>query len=129
MLCVLLLSEWIMEHWDVLRWPLLLAILISVGVGRKRSNAEGGLRNFAELADRYPLIKVWLAVYGLALAAGGGWVIYQSYNLLDHLGVGVVLLLFVFLLAPFLVAQQIDRYRELGGQSNKKIQATQKSRA
>jgi hypothetical protein len=125
---VLLSAQWILEEWDYLRWPALVLLIIASAFHRKplpRWSERSQRLN--ETVQKYPLIRVWLVLYGLFLAVGVFWVLKRHFELIDS--PAVFFLLFIGLLAPFLIADQVDKYKALGAQSNPTVDPTRASNA
>jgi hypothetical protein len=68
---------------------------------------------------RYPIIIIWLAIYGIAVAVGMFFEIFENIDLIDKFGKEVFFLGIAPLFLPFIIVDQIDEYRALGEQSNK----------
>jgi len=114
----LLAADWILDRWDYLRWPALALLFVAAAFHRKpMPTREERSQRLNDTVRRHPLVRTWLAVYGLLLAVGIYWVLKTHFDLID-LGSAFFFLLIIGLLAPFVVAGQIDKYKELGAQSN-----------
>ena len=126
---VLLSAQWMLEVWDYLRWPAWVLLVIAAVFSRKSIptwNERWDRIN--ETAQRHPFVRVWLAVYGLLLATGVFWVLKTNLDVIDNFGMAFFLLLFIGLLAPFIIADQVDRYRALGAQSNPTVDSDARER-
>ena len=116
---VLLSAEWMLEEWDYLRWPALVLLAIAAAFHRKPLPSWGERsQRINETVQRHPFIRVWLAVYGLLLAIGVCWTLKTHFDLINGLGTAFFFLLFIGLVAPFVIADQVDKYKALGAQSN-----------
>jgi len=105
-------ANWVVKHWAILQWPSLIIILLLVASSKRQFKLGDGSEQINSAASRYPFIKVWLLVYILFIVLGLIYVSINSYNITEELGYGVALLLFLPVLLPFIIVEQIDKYNE-----------------
>ena len=111
-------SDWIVENWKGLQLPVIILISIAVVFSKRCYKWGDGSKKTNDAVQRYPIIKTWLAVYGIAIAAGIFITISKNIDLIEKFGNGGVFIAIAPIFLPFLIVEQIDRYRALGEQSN-----------
>lgn len=128
-LTILLLSlRWLFEKWFLSFFLLLLAFLflfdrrpIFPPVTFDRWGEWRG--EWADMVQQHPFIRVWLIIYVLSLSAAIFWVLLTGFDVLKHFGPAGLLLPILGLMAPAMVARELDKYRALGARSNPTVES------
>ena len=59
----LFIDEWILENWDIFRFPFLLVIGIYAVVNSNQRRSDKDAReSMHEIVERHPIIKLWMAL-------------------------------------------------------------------
>ena len=107
-------NEWILKHWETLKWPAF-AVLFFVGVLQKNrpSRAEAHLK-FNQVFDEHPWIKIYIAVYGIAIAIVDYYAISHQINLVENLNFFELSGAILLLLLPIFIIKQKEAWDEAG---------------
>jgi len=114
LLAILLFDDWILEHWEAIKWPSLILILVIVTLSKKKSTTRNGREEINRIVEENSWIKIYLALYGIVLAIGTSYVIYNSINISEKGGVFEMLGAIILLILPIFIIQQKEAYIEAG---------------
>ena len=111
--------------------PLILFAFVGMALSgeRRPSWEEHALasRELSDFVDDRPLIKLWIAVCGLAIAATLIALVSRMVAFRIPSNPWVIGGAFAVLLGPLLVAQQVERYRYLGTRSDQPLHSTREN--
>ena len=111
--------RWVLDNWDWLGWPALIAILMVATFGGKEMKGwvEPG-KTLNDFLDTYPLFKVWVVFYGSIIiltsvvGLARGFEFHESPGFWLFMGS-------VPLFLPLMVIAEYQHYKRLETQSNR----------
>lgn len=105
-------NDWILKHWDTIRWPSFIVILIIAALSKKKHSHADGRFQINRVVEENPWIKIYLAIYCVAIAIGSCYVIFNNIKL----DVGFVELSSALglLILPIIIIQQKEAYFNAG---------------
>ena len=116
---LLLLStfdEWIMDNWESIRWPSLIAILFMAALSQPKepSSLKQGRQNINQIANSHPWIKLFMAIYCLIVAIVFFSAINRGINLSESMSTIELMISIIGIMLPVFIIQQIQLYKNAG---------------
>jgi len=107
-------DEWILEHWEIIQWPLFTAVFIALMFSNAKKGAGEGRQEINRIVKENPWIKIYLAIYGIALAIGVNYIIFNNINISKQVGTFELLCTILLLILPIFIIKQKEAYIEAG---------------
>ena len=123
LLAGIIFNDWVMSNWDWLSYVLIGVIGVAGALFGKEKLGWGkpGVM-FGEFIKPYPLLQLWMAVWTICIA-----VVLLTLGLkgirLDKYAGTLLIAFFLPLLGPAIAVAEMQRYKRLGVQSNKRLQS------
>lgn len=116
---LLLLStfdEWVMDNWESIRWPSLIAILFMAGLSHSKESTslDQGRHNINQIVNSHPWIKLYMAIYCLIVALVCFSAINRGINLSETMGTVELMISIFGIMLPVFIIQQIQLYKNAG---------------
>jgi hypothetical protein len=106
-------DDWISNNWETLKSPAFAALLFVGALSKNKPTRAEAHLEFNRIIDEHPWIKIYLVVYGIAIAIGDYYVMTNHINLIEYVSFfnlsGAILLLF---LPIFILKQKAAWYEE-----------------
>ena len=106
-------NDWVVAHWSQVRLPLLLVAVVLAAYYQSKGTVRDPNLNPFVIYQRTPMLRAWLAIYGLIVAGGVMYIFVRDSHLLEGAGLGVILMLLAPLLLPPIVVSVARQYRAL----------------
>ena len=106
-------EDFLNEHWDILKFPLLIVMVIVAAVARNRHRGDlekEGRSNLNDVVNRYPILKWIIGVYAVGAFVASIIIILTGYRL--SISVGSLMLALLPMMIPGFVLE-IERYKAL----------------
>ena len=107
-------DEWILEHWKIIQWPLFAAVFIALMFSNAKKGAGEGRQEINRIVKENPWIKIYLAIYGIALAIGVNYIIFNNINISKQVGTFELFCAILLLILPIFIIKQKEAYIEAG---------------
>lgn len=113
-ICAIIFGDWIRDHWEIIKFPMLFVIIIAALFGKHRpqdARAEGRIQ-LNRIVEENPWVKVYLAIYTLLIAIASGYIIFNHIKL--ELRFMVLFIPIILLVLPIVIIQQKEAYINAG---------------
>ncbi len=111
-------DDWIMEHWESLKWLIFLVLIIIGTLHKKIPTYTERHFEFNQLIEENPWLKVFYGFYLLGIVAGNYYIMSHGINIVKEVGIfglfGAVLLLIL----PVYIIRQKELYIEAGKENS-----------
>lgn len=114
--------EYIMFHWETIRWPVFFVTFIAVIFLRSKEQLK--VKSVSEVINESPWIKVYVILYCFLLVLASIYIMAEHINIVESLNVPMLLAIVLGTIFPALVIQQIELYKFLGNGYNNSGQRT-----
>lgn len=111
-LSLIIFSGFIQENWATLKWPTFIIIMIIALFDNNSHSQSEGRFQLNRIAEEYPWVKIYLAIYLVIIAIGTNYVIYNNIKL--NVGANGLMLAIGLLALPILIIQQRENYINAG---------------
>lgn len=74
-------DNWILEHWDSLKWPVFAVIVILAAFNKKPINRADGRNQMNRIFEEHAWVRAYFAIYGLIIAIGTCYILYNGINI------------------------------------------------
>lgn len=111
-------NDWILGHWDTIRWPSFVVILIIAALSKKKHSPADGRFQINRVVEENPWVKIYLAIYcvaiaiAIAIAIGANYVIFNNIKL--EAGFVELFSAMGLLILPIIIIQQKEAYLNAG---------------
>lgn len=115
-------NEWIMFHWETIRWPVFFVIFLVIRFSRSKKQLR--MKSLSEVINEKPWIKIYVILYCSILSLVSIYLVTGRINIVESLNVPILLAITIGSFLPALVIQQIELYKFLGNGNNNSGQQT-----
>lgn len=97
-----------------LRFVFLTVAMVGLAGRSRLELASAGRSRLADVVDDAPWLKVWVSVWGVAIAVAAAYVTRYSVDLSSFGIFRVILIPLAIVMAPFVVVNEHQKFNELG---------------
>ncbi len=108
----LLNGSWVMEYWDIIKFPMFIVILIIATFSRnkpKYGQLEEGRSNLSRMVEENSWLKIYYAVYVFLISLALIYIVIIKVKLTEDVSLLFIPMLLVIL--PIIIIQQKEAYR------------------
>ena len=108
-------SQDIIENWALIKWPSFI-VLMAIFAIFKDTKSIADARNIHEYTADHPWVIIYLGIFSLSTVVFALYVVITNKQIENH---GLYMFwAFSLLVGPPVIGQQLERYLELGKESN-----------